>query len=99
MPSGYSERKVALDEIAVRIRANAKRLTQARQTVATAEADLTAMTTDYAGIVADINADALANPNDEAFQLQKVEKDKLVAEFQALMTKATNVKDAIDGVS
>jgi hypothetical protein len=98
MPSTYSDRKVALDEIAERIQANSKRLSQARATVSTAEADLTAMQTAYTSIVQDINTDAAANPADQAYQLQKIEKDKLVSEFQGLKTKATNIKNAIDGV-
>jgi hypothetical protein len=96
--STYSERKAALDEIAVRIRANVKRLQDCRAQAATAESDLTAMQTAYTSIVQDINADATANPTDQAYQLQKVEKDKLVAEFNALKTRATAIKTAIDGV-
>lgn len=98
MPTTYSERKVALDEIASRIRANAKRLADARNQSAVAESDLTAMQAAYAGLVADINADATGNPSDQALQFQKIEKDKLVAEFTALKTKATAIKAAIDGV-
>lgn len=98
MATTYSARKKALDEIATRIVANAKRLTDARNQAATAEADLTAMTAAYSAIVTDINAAAAASPNDQAFQLQWVEKEKLVAEFNALKTKATAVKVAIDGV-
>lgn len=99
MATTYGDRKVALDEIAGRIQTNRKRLQQARQLVAAAESDLSAMTTAYSEIVTDIDSDATANPGDEAHQLQKNEKDKLVAEFNALETKATDTKNAIDGVS
>lgn len=99
MATTYSERKVALDEIAARIRTNAKRLVDCRAQAAAAESDLTAMETNYTALVQDIEADATSFPNDEAFQLQKLEKDKLVAEFSVLKTTATNTKDAIDGVA
>jgi hypothetical protein len=99
MATTFSERKVALDEIAARIRTDAKRMTNARAQVAEAEADLTTMQTAYTALVADINADAAAFPADAVFAAMKGEKDKLVAEFQALKTKATNTKNAMDGVA
>jgi|CXWL01.1.fsa_nt_gi chromosome segregation ATPase len=99
MTTTYSERKVALDEIAARIRANDKRLREARNQLAAAEADLTNMQTAYAAIVQDINADAAANLTDGAHQAQKADKDKLVAECQALKTRAANLKAAYDGAT
>lgn len=99
MATTYSERKVALDEIAVRIRSNDKRLKDARSQIATAEADLTAMATIYAAIVTDIDASATDNPSDTAYQLQKVEKDKMVSEFNTLKTRSTALKTAFDGVT
>lgn len=93
----YSATKVALDEIATRIAQNRKRLVDSRSQAATAEAELTAMQTQYQTIVTELNAAATAAPNDEAIQSQKLEKDKLVADFSALKTKATAIKEAIDG--
>lgn len=99
MATTYDDRKVALDEIAERIQTNRKRLKQARQLVATAESDLSSMTTVYSEIVTDIDAAATANPDDDAFRHQKLDKDKLVAAFNTLETQATDIKNAIDGVS
>lgn len=98
MATTYSQRKVALDEIADRIQQAAKRMQQGRASYQTAETDLAAMQTAYSEIVSDINADASANPLDQAHQLQKAEKDKLVADFQSLKSTATAVLAAIDGV-
>lgn len=98
MASTYSTRKTALDEIAARIQADGKRLQQARAAVATSVSDLTAMQSLYTEIIGDINTDAAANPSDQAYQLQKVEAEKLVAEFNSLKTQATATLAAIDGV-
>lgn len=95
MATTFSERKVALDEIATRIRTNAKRLADAKNQATVAESDLTAMATVYTTIVADINADATANPSNSAYTTMKAEKDVMVAEFTTLKTLATNVKTAI----
>jgi hypothetical protein len=98
MATTYSEHKVALDEIAVRIRANAKRLQDCLNQATATEADLTAMQTAYNTVIADINADAVANPGTNVFTIMKAEKDQLVTEFNALKTRATNVKNAVNGV-
>lgn len=99
MATTFSERKVALDEIASRIRANSKRLTDARNQIVTAEADLTAMATAYMAIVTDMNTDAAANPSNTAYTTMKAEKDIMVTEFNALKTRATALKTAFDGVA
>ena len=97
MATTYALTKQALDEIAQRINQNQGRLDSARDQVATAEAQLAGMPGQYATIAADLDAAAAAAPGNPALQAAKAEKDFLVAEFQALKTKATAIKDAIDG--
>ena len=99
MATTYATMKAALDEIAQRINENQGRLDGARQQVATAEAQLAGMPAQYAPIVADLDAAAAAAPSNTAIQVAKQEKDLLVAEFQALKTKAIAIKAAIDGVA
>ena len=98
MPSTYSEIKAMLDEVAERIRANAKRLARARGDIEAAEADLAAIPAQYADVLADLDAAAQANPADAAYQTAKAERDLLTAEFNALKSNATAMKDALDAV-
>lgn len=95
----YSEITTALDEIRARIASNRSRLASARATVLQAETDLTAMNAAYSQYVTDLNTMVTANPDDAAVQAAKADKDRLVSDFQALKTKATNIKNAIDGVA
>ena len=94
----YAEVKETLDGVATRIRRNISNLDSARSFVDNAVNDLTAMGSAYAEIVTEIDAQAAANPNSEAWQLALSEKDILVAEFQALKTTAQNLKDAMESV-
>ena len=94
----YTQAKATLDEIAQRSEQNRKRLEQARALVVSAEADLTAMGTAYATFVTELNAAATANPSDAAWQGAKAEKDQMAADFAALKTRASAVKNAIDAV-
>ena len=98
MATTYATMKAALDEIAGRINENQGRLDSARQQVATAEAQLAGMPAQYATIVADLDAAAAAAPNrnNAALQADAAAKNLLVAEFQALKTRATAIKAAID---
>lgn len=97
MATTYTSARVALTEIAQRSDANRKRLDQAKATISAADADLGAMPTAYGTIVTDINAAAAAAPGDAALQALKAEKDKLVADFQALKTEAAALKTAVGG--
>ena len=91
MALNYSTIKTTLDEISGRIVADTKRLQQAKIQVSTAKADLAAMATAYGAFVAALDADAAAAPGDNLLALSKDEKDKLVSEFSALQTVATNM--------
>lgn len=91
----YTQTKTTLDEIAQRSEQNRKRLEQAKATIAAALSDLTAMQTAYSGFVSQLNTDAAANPNDDAWQLARAEKDQLIADFQALRTEADNLNTAV----
>jgi len=98
MSTTYAQTKTALDEIAGRIHQNQARLDSARQQIATAEAELAGMSTQYAQLVADLEAMATANPGNTAIQVAKQEKDLLVTEFNALKAVATAMKDALAAV-
>ncbi|NQT18338.1 MAG: hypothetical protein HQ592_01445, partial [Planctomycetes bacterium] len=52
----------------------------------------------YAGLVAEIEQAAVANPDNKAYQAWKARKDLFVAEFTSLKTTATAMKAVIDGV-
>ena len=95
MSTTYAETKAALDEIAGRINQNQARLQSAQQQIATAEAELAAMSEAYAPVVADLDAAAAANSDNTALQVAKQEKDLLVAEYQALKATAAAMKDAL----
>ena len=95
MSTTYAETKAALDEIAGRINQNQARLQSAKQQIATAEAELAAMSEAYAPVVADLDAAAAANSDNTALQVAKQEKDLLVAEYQALKATAAAMKDAL----
>ena len=94
----YTEAKATLDDIAVRSENNRKRLEQAKSLIQQAESDLTSMSTVYSTFVADLDAAATANPTDDAWQTAKAEKDQMVADFQSLKTRSTNMKTAVDGL-
>ena len=93
----YAENTTALDEIRQRIGQNQSRLTQAETIVTQAEGDLEALVTQYATIIADIDAKAIADPDNAAWQHAKAEKDLLAAEFVALKATATAKKNALAG--
>lgn len=97
MATTYSEAKVALAEIATRIRANANRLAQAAALIQQAETDLAAMPTQFGTIISDIGAAAQANSSNTALVAAKAESDLLVAEFTELKTRATTLKTSIAG--
>jgi hypothetical protein len=95
MASTFSQIKSGLDAISARIVADRSRAVQAKAILDDVKADLSAMGTDYATLVSDIDAALTATPNDVALQNAKAEKDRLLAEFTALKTIATNASAAI----
>lgn len=94
----YTETKATLDDIATRSESNRKRLEQARTLIAQADADLAAMPGVYSGFASQLDADAAANSGDAAWQTALAEKDAMVADFQALRSRATALLAAYDGV-
>ena len=94
----FTEAKTALDEIADRSTQNSKRLANAKTLLAQAQSDLAAMPGTYSSIISDINAEAAANPSDDAWTLAKAEKDQMVSDFQALKTEVDAVIAAVDAV-
>lgn len=95
MASTFSQIKSGLDAISSRIVENRKRVLAARDALVDVSANLTQMGTDYGTFVGDVDAALAASPNDVALQNAKAEKDRLVSEFNALKTIATNATNAI----
>lgn len=89
----YSEMKAGLDDIAVLIRQNKAVLAKAKSNGAQASESLASIVTDFAGVIAAIDA-IPANTTNAAEMLLRAEKAKLAAEFTALKGKA----DAIAAV-
>lgn len=94
----YTEAKSTLDAIAVRSENNRKKLLRARDLIAEAGGDLSAMQSEYGAFVTELEGMATANPADQAWQTAKAEKDRMVADFNVLNTRATNLLAAVDGV-
>lgn len=92
----YYETKATLDEIAARTLNEKKRLDQAKALIAAAVATLTAMPSQYSGFSSQLNTDAAANPNNDAWQTALAEKNLLAAEFQALLTEAEALDTAVN---
>lgn len=92
----YTTTKSTLDEIAARSETNRKRLEQAKALIGQAVTDLAAMGTNYSAFVTQLNTDAAANPNDDAWQTAKAEKDQMVSDFQALKTEAEALQTAVN---
>ena len=99
MPTTFAEAKTALDDISSVISSRRKELKSILQQATINVAALAALQTDFAALLADVNANLAANPADVAYQQQKAEKDLLVQEFLALKVVATAIRDAIDGAS
>jgi len=95
MASTTSQIKAGLDDISARIVGERGRLSQAKAGITTAKTVLAGMVAQHAALVADI--DGLTG-SDPFVLLAKDEKDKLVAEFQALKTVATNAETAVAGI-
>lgn len=89
----YSEMKTGVDEISALIRDNRAVLSKAKQNGSTASASLAAIPTQYAAVIASIDA-IPANTTNAAEMLLKAERAKLATEFTALKAKA----DAIAAV-
>ena len=98
MAATYSQMKNALDEIARKNDEYRKQLGVSRAKLASAYSGLDSMLSDYTQIVSEIETAFTNNPDDLAYEILKVEKDKLVADFQSLKTYANNLITAFDGV-
>lgn len=94
----FTTTKVTLDEIAQKTAGFEARVNSLLDLATSLESQLLAMQTDYAGFVAELDADAAANVGDAAWDAAKAEKDKLQSEFVALKNRATNIKNAIAGL-
>ncbi len=93
----YTTTKSTLDEIANAIRTAESRLERARVQLATAEASLSAMATTYGDFVNELDTEATAQ-NNALWDNAKAEKDAMVADFNALQTRAADLLAAYDAV-
>ena len=91
----FDECKTGLDSVSERIGQNRKRLAQAEAMIAQSEADLAAIPSGYADVIASIDAAVVADPEDTAWVNAKAAKDKLVAAFLTVKDTATAMKDAL----
>ena len=85
-----SEIKSGMDDIAVRIAEQRAVVNKAKSNAQLASDELSAITTDYADVIASIDAFA-ANSTDYFERLAKAEKAKLQAEFVALKVVADGI--------
>lgn len=94
----YTTTKSTLDEIAREITQAGQRLSAAREQLAAAEATLSGLGDKYSGFVNDLDAEAAAQGT-ALWNAAKDEKDEMVADFNAMRTRATNLLAAYDSVS
>lgn len=97
MAIDYTEVKSTLDEIANKSVAARNRLERARAQLAQAEQELAAMASQYSSFVQELDAAAQGNTN-SVWGRAKAEKDEMVADFNALQTRAQNLLAAYDSV-
>lgn len=98
MAATFSEAKTGLDEISLEIRNARTLLNQARANPTNVKTALDGLATQYAALIADIDAAAAAAPGNTALQVLKAEKDLLVAEFTAKRAEAVALETAVAGV-
>lgn len=99
MATTAAQARAGLNDIANQITRARANLDSCKALSAQVEADLTNLNAQYAGLVADINAQVTAAPTDTYWVNIKSEKDKMVTEFTALKTSATAMKNATAGVA
>jgi hypothetical protein len=94
----YADIKSGLDQLALKISNEKARIVRGRLELTKAQTELAALPAASAELRTAIDDAATANPTDEAYIMQKNEKDKLVANFQALKTYCDNLIAAYDAV-
>jgi multidrug efflux pump subunit AcrA (membrane-fusion protein) len=90
-----SQVKAGLDDIATSIRAERQALINAKARVSTAKANLNNLPTQFADVIATINA---YTPTGAFEQVAKAELTELTDEFQDLKTKATTAETDLDAI-
>lgn len=93
----YTQAKATLDEMADRVNNARKRAEAAYSQYLAAQAELGGMAALYGPFITELNAAATAVSWPQA-PAQKVEKDQMVSDFQALKTSVDNIIAAIDAV-
>jgi len=99
MATTFSEAKSGLDDISRQIGVNRTKLRQIKEFATGAAGDLNSMAAQYAQLITDIDAAAIAMPNNDALKVLKAEKDLLVAEFTQLLAKAEQFQTAVTGIT
>lgn len=93
-----SECRIVLGEVAIIINKHRKGAASLDGTLATAEAELNGLPNTYAEWIAEINAQAAANPDDAAWEGMKAELALFTAEFQDLKAAIAAMRAALAGV-
>lgn len=94
----YTAVEAHLDSIRGDIISAGNGYARAASTVTAADNVLAALPTTYAATIAEINAQAAANPNDAAWQMAASRLAKMATEFQALKAKTAAAKAAFASI-
>lgn len=97
MAYSYSQLQDIKARIVRELAAEQSRLETAKTAFAGISGSLAGMQTNYAEWATEVNALATANPNDDAIQALKSERDLLVAEFASTKTSAEALDTAVNG--
>jgi hypothetical protein len=94
----YADIKSGLDLLALTISNVRNRIVRGRTELTRAQTELVALPATSTELRTAIDDAAIVNPTDEAYLMHKNEKDKLVANFQALKTYCDKLIIAYDDV-
>jgi hypothetical protein len=98
MATTYSQAIDAKNNISNTIIGVRNNLVQAKTLIDQGQAVLAGMPAAYSARITDINAAADAAPSNVGLQTLKADMAALTAEFQALNTKATSMKNAVAAI-
>lgn len=93
----FTQAKATLDDVSVRIETARKRMESARAAYGVAQNELGSIPSAYATFITDLEAAAAADTWPQA-DVQKAEKDQMVADYQALKSYVDGVIAAIDAL-
>lgn len=91
----YAQLRTISQRVLTDLARNQDNLDAGKALFASVETSLTQMGSQYADWATQVDALATANPADEAVLSLKADKDRMVSEFNASKTRATNLKNAV----